>query len=157
MTSRSVKLRSSRHLAGAVLLTLVSVTLVGCGQNGPKIATVQGTVTLDGKPLPYAAVVFNSENGRPAGATTDENGHYVLNFTAGRKGATPGTHRVIITTKRDPWKDRDGKVHPGTGERLPAKYNSTSNLTFTVEDGKENVADFNLDSKGQVVRTAMDS
>ena len=131
---------------------LLSVTCFGCNR-GPKIATVRGTVTLDDAPLPYAAVVFNPENGRPAGATTDENGKYKLNFTEGRQGALLGTHRVIITTRRDPWKDKQGNPQPGSGERLPAEYNTNSTLKFTVEAGKENIANFDLKSSDKGART----
>lgn len=124
---------------------LLFITCVGCGGRGPKIATVRGTVTVDGEPLPYAAVVFNPENGRPAGATTDEDGNYTLNFTEGRQGALLGTHRVVITTRRDPWKDKHGNPQPGSKEKLPARYNSNSILTFTVEPATENIADFDLE------------
>ena len=50
----------------------LGLACLGCGPGGPEIASVEGKVTLDGKPLPNAAVVFIPENGRPAGATTDD-------------------------------------------------------------------------------------
>ena len=77
---------------------LLVVTCLGCGPGGPEIASVEGTVTMDGKPLPDASVVFIPENGRPAGATTDSEGKYVLTFTQGRKGAMPGKNKVRIST-----------------------------------------------------------
>lgn len=137
---------SVRPLIWGFLAVLLTMTFSGCWNRGPKIATVRGTVTLDSVPLAYAAVVFNPPNGRPAGATTDEHGNFSLNFTEGRQGALLGTHRVIITTRRDPWKDKNGKPQPGSGEKLPAIYHSQSNLTFTVEAGKDNIANFDLKS-----------
>jgi hypothetical protein len=38
---------------------------------GPEIASVEGTVTMDGNPLPNASVVFIPPAGRPAGARTN--------------------------------------------------------------------------------------
>ena len=60
-----------------MLLGLVT----GCSSSGPEIASVSGRITMDGKPLANATVVFIPENGRPAGARTDADGKYVLNFT----------------------------------------------------------------------------
>ena len=143
---RFIKSTTVHSVICGFLAVLLSLTCIGCSKGGPEIATVRGTVTLDGDPLPHAAIVFNPEHGRPAGATTDENGNYTLNFSEGRRGALPGTHRVIITTRRSPWKDRSGVLQPASGERLPAQYNSKSTLTFDVEPGQVNIADFDLES-----------
>jgi hypothetical protein len=149
-----------RGLAPDLLLTTISAlamfVLAGCGASGPEIAGVEGTVFLDGNPLPLAAVVFIPENGRPAGATTDAQGHYVLSFSEGRDGAIPGKSRVMITTKRDPWRDENGKDHPAGKEVVPMKYNAKSELEFIVEPGKSNVADFQLDSKGPISKDVDD-
>ncbi len=103
---------------------------------------------MDGKPLANATVVFIPENGRPAGARTDERGHYVQYFTAGRKGAIPGKNSIRITTRGDASEAADGTPIPARRETVPAKYNSDSALEFTVEPGKKNIANFDLDSKG---------
>ena len=120
----------------------------GCASDGPEIAHVEGTVKMDGKPLANAAVVFIPENGRPAGATTDDQGHYVLNFTAGRRGAIPGKNSIRITTQRDPSETPDGKPIPASPETIPVKYNTDSALEFTVQPGQKNVANFDLVSGG---------
>ena len=107
---------------------------------------------MDGKPLPHATIVFSPENGRPAGARTDENGNYVLNFTEGRQGAIPGKNTIQITTVRDAEKDENGKtVVPGSKETIPMEYNAASTLTFTVEPKKKNIANFDLKSGGKVL------
>ncbi len=128
-------------LIGPVLL------LAGCGSSGPEIAYVTGRVTMDGKPLANATVVFIPENGRPAGANTDADGNYVLNFTQGRRGAIPGKNTIRIMTMRDAGQDENGQTVPGSPETVPAKYNTASTLTFTVEPKKNNIANFDLDSK----------
>jgi hypothetical protein len=104
---------------------------------------------MDGKPLADATVVFVPENGRPSGARTDEDGHYVLNFAQQRKGAIPGTSTVRILTMRDADRDENGQVIPGRKETVPARYNTDSELTFEVEPGKKNVANFELESKDE--------
>ncbi|MBX3440508.1 MAG: hypothetical protein KF861_23665, partial [Planctomycetaceae bacterium] len=137
-----------------LLLSLcLTMFLAGCGNKGPKIASVEGTVLLDGEPLQDAAVVFNPPSGRPAGARTDAEGRYVLNFSKGRKGAIPGTNRVIVTTKSDPRRGPDGEVIPGQDERIPMKYNTKTELSFEVLDGEKNVANFSLDSDGPIARS----
>jgi hypothetical protein len=103
---------------------------------------------MDGKPFANATVVFIPENGRPAGARTDERGHYVLMFTRGRLGAIPGKNSIRITTAAEASEAADGTPTPAQREIVPAKYNSQSALEFTVEPGKKNIADFDLDSKG---------
>lgn len=134
-------------LAGLLLL---AVTCWGCGPGGPEIASVEGTVTMDGKPLPNAAVVFIPENGRPAGATTDSEGHYVLNFTQGRQGAMLGKNSIRISTLRDADQKPDGTPIPASRETIPMQYNAASKLEFMVEADKKNIANFDLVSGGPV-------
>jgi Carboxypeptidase regulatory-like domain len=77
---------------------LLPFALTGCG--GP--VDVQGKVTLNGKPLAGAMVVFIPEGGGPeAGAFTDAEGNFRLN---GRKteGTLPGEYRVIVSKKEWP-------------------------------------------------------
>lgn len=147
-----------RILAGLFFSASLCLFITGCGPSGPAIATVEGTVKMDGKPLADASVVFIPENGRPAGAWTDANGHYVLNFGSGRKGALPGKHRVRISTYREGGgEDADGKPMKSAPETVPSKYNQQTELTFTVEDGKNNVADFEVSSDGKIVKQNSES
>ena len=132
---------------GACLLVL---GCLGCGPGGPEIASVEGTVTLDGEPLPNASVVFVPENGRPAGATTDSQGHYVLTFSEGREGAMLGKNKVRISTARDPSETPDGERIPAVPETITMQYNAQTTLEFTVEPGKKNIADFELTSGGPI-------
>jgi hypothetical protein len=143
-----IRCGSAGPAAGLAMLVLATA---GCWSSGPEIASVSGRVTMDGKPLANATVVFIPEHGRPAGATTDADGNYVLNFTAGRRGAIPGKNSIRITTLRDPTPGGDGaKAIPGSKETIPDKYNTQSTLEFNVEKGKKNVANFDLKSGGPV-------
>lgn len=138
-----------RSLTAGVGLAL-AIVVSGCGPSGPEISRVTGTIKMDGKPLPAAVVMFVPDHGRPSAAETDANGKYVLEFSAGRKGAIPGNNRVEINTGRLAY-ERDGKQYPAVKESVPAKYNRNTELTFNVEPGKSNVADFDLQSGGKIV------
>jgi hypothetical protein len=141
------RFRASR----AIWLPVAAALLAGCGRGGPEIAYVTGRVTMDGKPLANASVIFIPENGRPAGAATDADGNYVLNFAQGRRGAIPGKNAIRITTQRDPTPGEGDEAIPGSKETVPAKYNTNSTLEFVVEPGKKNVANFDLKSDGKVI------
>lgn len=130
------------------VLAAIPLLSLGCGPSGPEIASVEGTVTLDDKPLEGALVMFYPKaGGRPAAGRTDASGHYELQYSQGRSGALPGEHDVTISTVRDG--DPDAGVDSAP-ERLPAKYNVKSELTATVETD-DNVIDFKLDSQGKII------
>ena len=81
----------------AVLLVLV---LSGCSGGGLETVPVSGKVTLDGKPVSGAGVLFMPvAEGPPAAATTDEQGQFLLQ-TAGQPGAAPGNYRVSISLQK---------------------------------------------------------
>ena len=139
-----------KSVAGVVLLMMALMLQVGCGPSGPDIARVQGTVTMDGKPLPNAIIMFVPVGGRPSVSETDANGKYVLEFSGGRKGAIPGINRVEINTGRLAY-EKDGKNYPAVKESVPVQYNRVTTLEFNVEAGKNNTADFALKSGGKIV------
>ncbi|WP_437221900.1 hypothetical protein SH661x_002529 [Planctomicrobium sp. SH661] len=107
------------------LAALASLVLSGCGSRGPALGKVTGKVTLNGKPVVGAGVIFNSSSGGeadgPAYGQTDESGMYTLRYGSDRKGAVPGTKKVMI--------EHNGVFY--------------EDLTATVELGK-NTIDFQL-------------
>ena len=138
-------------LSATVLVT--SVSCFGCGKGGPPIEHVEGTVTMDGQPLKNATVLFVPQSGgRPAAAATDENGHYVLTFTEGRRGAMLGPNKVQISTQADPGETLEGDPIPGHPETVPVQYNVETTLSFDVKEGEDNVANFDLKSGGPIAR-----
>jgi hypothetical protein len=77
--------------------------LPGCG--GVEYAEVEGTVTLDGKPLPEVEVLFLPDperggRGPRSTAFTDEFGRYRLRTDKGQAGAVVGSCRVCINDIR---------------------------------------------------------
>lgn len=134
----------------AFALTLMA----GCG--GQKLrdgfADVEGTITLDGEPLPNAQVIIETERGSSF-ARTDARGHYVAEYSKTLKGAAPGAATVRISTK-EVFPDEDVsqlKIDPRSGdhvkpELLPDKYNRKSELKIEILEGG-GPYDFALQSK----------
>jgi hypothetical protein len=108
------------------------------------LAKVTGTVTLDGKPLPGAAVTFSpSDGGRASQGFTDESGKYTLSFTLTKEGAIVGQHTVQLEVGVSMG---EGETPPASKlPQLPAKYNKKTELTAEVKRGS-NTIDFDLTS-----------
>jgi hypothetical protein len=133
---------------GLIFLALLGFcSLNGCGTGGPALGQVEGTVTLDGVPLPGARVIFSPvDGGRSSMGVTDGSGHYELEFAAGSKGAMVGKHRVTISTFEAGEKDDSGQLVGFVPERVPAKYNTNTTLEVEVKRGHQ-VIDFPLQSR----------
>jgi hypothetical protein len=80
-----------------VLALPLALFLSGCGR-GP-LVKVQGTVTLDGKPLEGATVSFVPEEGAgpPASGLTGSDGVFRLTTRTSGDGAQPGQYKVTIS------------------------------------------------------------
>lgn len=118
-----------RRVLFVAMLAAFGVALPGCGPKYPETIPVAGTVTLDGKPVAGAAVVFTPEEGQQATGTTDDSGRFELSTFQLGDGALPGTHRVTVAkTTTDP--DDEEKVV----FIIPQKYGNlqTSELTCDV-------------------------
>jgi len=125
------------------LACLIFLLPCGCGKNdGPKLSGVSGTILFDGKPLSNAAVMFQPEFGRPAFATTDDQGHYTLKYSDGSQGAATGKNTVSIRTEIE---GEQGHPHIQK-ELLPNRYHDRTTLSADVIDGP-NTIDFELTSK----------
>jgi hypothetical protein len=121
------------------VLVLAAVVVSGCGSDdAPRLATVHGKVTLDGKPLKKAGIGFTPiDGGHQSHAATDEEGHYELKYLRDVMGAKVGQHKVRISTANESEK----KV-----ELVPPRYNASSTLERAVQAG-DNEIDFELSSK----------
>jgi hypothetical protein len=103
------------------------LALAGCGDGGPKIVPVSGTVTVDGRPLSYGHVQVMPAGWRPASGRLDGSGRFTLTTTAPNDGCAVGTHPVVVLAGESINEDTM-KWH------APSKYAdaSTSNLTVTI-------------------------
>jgi hypothetical protein len=120
---------------------------LGCrGPEGPEVANVSGTVTLDGQPLPQANLTFVPQaGGSPSFGGTNAEGKYRLLYSADRTGAMLGKHDVTIEL-REPETGDDDKPKVKSDVKLPAKYRQKGTLTAEVKQGA-NTIDFPLESK----------
>jgi len=78
-------------------VVVASLVLMGCGDAGPELASVSGTVTKGGKPLAGVNVTFTPKNPGPSsGARTDAAGKFILISQSGRSGAAIGDHKATL-------------------------------------------------------------
>jgi hypothetical protein len=137
-----------------LVLGFAMALALGCGSN--KYAPVSGKVTLNGKPLPKAHVMFSPvgkpgsiEAGEGSAGTTNEKGEFTLKSSTGKNGALVGDHQVSISALEAQVGDRDTRPPrggPPMTDKVPSRYNSKSELTFSVPSGGSNKADFDLKS-----------
>jgi hypothetical protein len=113
---------------------------------------VTGKVTLDGKPVAGASVRFipmddpNEPLGAVSIAETDAQGHFRLSTSDDRPGAVVGHHAVQISTlkaRRVPNTESTEIISP---EKIPERYNTQTQLQFTVPEQGTDKADFDLKS-----------
>ena len=117
------------------------------------VGSVSGKVTLGGQPLADAIVTFTPKtSGAPSSAITDASGGYTLRYTRDYDGALVGEHTVTISTYAAANPD-DEPPKPEVPEKVPAKYNTKSELLATVKSGS-NTLDFPLESGGLIAQPA---
>jgi hypothetical protein len=145
-----------RDIASFAALAVACITLAGCSEGGD-FGYVEGTITLDGKPVDKALIGFYPTGGRGSVGTTDSDGHYELQYTGSQKGASVGSHKVTITTAIEEVtanayrrEDEPAPVAtPGRKELLDKSYQDrrTTPLTATVKPGTNPPIDFDLKSE----------
>ena len=137
--------------------------IAGCQPTakGPPLVPVEGTITLDGKPLAGANVMLvprgETRGDKAFYGKTDAAGKFVAASTDGkRKGAAVGNYQVVINKLVKP-DGSDFIPDPNAGpedtggfrEVLPAVYSDTakSMLVADVPDGGTKSLEFKLNSK----------
>jgi hypothetical protein len=125
--------RSVATVAGLV----VAAALAGCGPQGPQMADVKGTVTLDGTAVDGAIVAFQPSAGTPATATTDAAGAFKLRTIVGNNDVTVIKSEIVGTPNKN--------VVAGPVETkllLPSKYSvpQASGLNYDVQRGMQPVS-----------------
>jgi len=132
-------------------IVLLALCCAGCGERGPHVVPVSGTVTRHGKPVENVVVHFVPENGRESWGATDPAGHYTLHYDRQREGAVTGKHRVWVEVRPKNPKEEAAlaagtlPLHPQIDQIL-AKYGDRQNspLFVEVQDG-EPALDLKLD------------
>ncbi len=116
---------------------MLAVAALGCSRGDlPALGEVEGLVLADGQPLKGGKIAFvPADGGRTSDGVIGDDGRYRLIYSKDELGAKVGQHTVKISTEND----------VGGGERIPEKYNVTSELTAQVEGGRKNQIDFSLE------------
>jgi hypothetical protein len=137
-----------------VVLALV-VTDAGCSKrrgNRPQTFPVTGVVTMGGKPLAGATVMFNpvASDGSGAIALTDEQGRFKLTTFDSGDGAVVGEYRVAFVKTIFPKQEGVDPMVAMSGDPknvLPLKFadSEKSGFTATVAERPDNTFDFSLD------------
>lgn len=129
--------------ARAWLVILAVAAVGGCGPRRPELAAVEGTVTLDGRPLAHGIISFEAEGRRPATARIVDG--RIVEATTYRPGdgVPTGRHRVAVTAREqaaaaapaNPGQATIASAGAMAGKLLvPSRYTdpATSGLTVTI-------------------------
>lgn len=94
-------MRARARFVGSTWIVLGVALATGCRKSPPPLVEAQGTITLDGKPLPRASIMlfptfkgFGSD--LIAAATSDDEGRFRLECGVG-KGACAGAYIATVT------------------------------------------------------------
>lgn len=139
--------------------------LVGCSTapqmdySKADLVEVTGTITMDGAPLAFAVLSFDSPDGQFSYAMTDTAGAYRLQFDMNKSGCTKGPKVVQVSTSRKILglnvAEEAGGEEEGEGETrkrptpetVPVCYNKKSILKAEVS-ASNTTFDFDLKSEG---------
>ena len=134
--STSVKVTVANAFVGIAFALLTSH---GCG---PPATPVSGTVTLDGEPLPSAALMFYpaAGDGPTSHAFTDATGRFSAKIV-------PKKTSVTVSLYKPTGEVRDGE--PVAEQVVPDPYVKRETTTLMIEpvEGKNTVCDFTLTTK----------
>jgi len=146
---------TTNHLPaiGRLALSLAAILLVGCGGDGLPRVAVEGSVSLDGSPLPAGVIRFIPSDDSPATAAVIHEGKFAL---PKREGPVVGPHRVEIEATEHLDFDIDDEAafaaHAQANRGRPLKnpippiYNKNSTLTAQITADGEREFHFSLES-----------
>jgi len=127
------------RFATSLLLCLLSMTAVGCGEASDTVA-VSGKVTYRGEAITNGAVTFFPTAGRPATFPLSDDGSYSGELP-------PGDYTVIVNVATElPPGFKEGDPFPPPKVALPPEYTTRvrSKLTATVAAENEQPINFDL-------------
>lgn len=119
------------------LLVLFTAALLGCGPSEPAPGTVQGKVTLDGKPMPEGKIIFYPPGDAPAEIEIKD-GVYEGEARPGKSIVRIGVFKQGTPPAGMP------DSEPPLINILPKKYHAESQLTADIKAGETN--EFNFDA-----------
>ncbi|PHS17645.1 MAG: hypothetical protein COA78_02665 [Blastopirellula sp.] len=118
-----------------MLLLILTLCLVGCGDSGPPTGTVEGTITLDGKPYTGASIiVFSIDTGAGSNANLTADGGFKL-----EDPIPVGSYVAYLAPAYD---DTETEAKPVVIDNtVPSKYwnESETDLKVEVKEGENKV------------------
>ena len=150
--------RPARFRQSWRVVTVVVGLVAGCSPGSAGRGTIQGRVTLDGKPLEVGAIALEPLPGVEGVVTGGpiRDGAYAL---TGKSAAKVGRYRVVITarptptgkTRFDPTLSPECQLQPVLRGIVAPRYNTETTLTVDIQAG-DNTADFAVESEDQTPR-----
>lgn len=136
-----------RVVSVSAVALCVMAPLGGCGRSDlPPMAPVTGTVTVDGRPVEGATVLFHPTSQtdqpgatRPGAGTCDDNGQFQITTFRSGDGGLIGTHKVTVSKAVDPSSASPGNVFAWEYVDL-----ATTPLTAEVTADGDNVFAFDV-------------
>ncbi len=160
------------------LFSIVLAALVGCQESPPPVFKTFGTITLNGKPVDGAMIVFQSDDPalKPATGRSDQLGNFKLTTNESADGAMAGTFKVRVTkivappspigpydpgfeewaAEQEEARKRGEKTGLEPVNQLPEVYSTfdSSGLVFEVKAQDENMIEIKLE--GEAVAAVAD-
>jgi hypothetical protein len=144
------------HIHILWLLTVAASGVLGCADSLPQPVPVEGTVTLDGKPLESGTIRFVPELGRPASSKILEDGSFDL---AGESvdrtttdGVPPGKYKVQVSSSNIV---DDQTIHWNAPQHY-ADFRTSGLEVVIAEPTSDLVIELKSDSVDRVTPTASD-
>lgn len=131
-----------------LLIVAGLLAVAGCGDEDIGRVPVEGTVTVDGMPMPSGSIVFVPAEGTkgPKAAAIVENGQFSLEREA---GPVAGSHVVKVYenqpaagTLDDPVAFAEASPDAGRGNPIAPRYNEASVLRATTTEDEPNQLSF---------------
>ena len=119
--------------------------LMGCTDSNPlNRQAVTGEIMLEGAPLTDGSIEFSPVAEGTASGAVIQAGKFAI---PAEKGLPPGDYLVRISAYNEDAEpiELPGESNKIAEELIPAKYNTESEITFTVEAGQENVFTLNIE------------
>ena len=125
---------------GFFFLLCTSVVSLGCGgaaPAGPKLYKAAGTVTLDGKPLKEADMVFRSADGKHSAGAKVTDGKFSTKLAA---GSVIVEISALVDSPDGKFREENpGEKVPVKVQLIPKKYNSESSLKEEIKGDNESL------------------
>ena len=119
-----------------------SILVVGCKESRPETFTLNGTITLDQKPVPRGTINFFPEKGTVLGGPVQSDGRFSFQLPKGQ-------YRVTIRAGYNlpkGWKEGD-PIPKNAKFTIPNKYGNPKRSELSVEitgEAAETTKDFSL-------------